>query len=237
MRHYAGVAFSFFSPILLYAGRSVGFVPSHWTIRNSYARGVARREFLSLLQAKSTVSEERKRLEQAQVDQPDKKAAVKYFDKKKGQVKVIDRPDPPKDDLEQQDLFLVMYIMLNLSSMMYIFSAIRKFAREATDGDGIDDFDIVNPELVLTQAYEGVRKFGESRYLKRVITLKDLATFLDENLSIFDKQDDFELNTEPGDMMNIMDIIDKAKNINADLREFDDGYAETQLVYGILVNQ
>lgn len=139
-----------------------------------------------------------------------------------------------------------------VSSVVYLFAAIREVTRRQEEiydkGWGVwpvsfftrkkVKITIREPQLVITQGHKGgIGEFGASRNLKRIITLEDLGKFINLNLELFDMIPDVEINTEKGDIMNTLDLIEKAGKIDGDLREFDDKFADTQLVYGILVNQ
>lgn len=115
----------------------------------------------------------------------------------------------------------------------------RRWTRKA-----VPPSDLQSPQLVYTQDYQGEdrrlpqQEGPDDTFIKREITVNDLATFIQENFDLFEKAPIEEINTQEGDAMNILDILEQAKRLeNAYLFEFDDQFADTQLVYAILVNQ
>jgi len=142
--------------------------------------------------------------------------------------------------------------MMQVSRVVYTFAAIREFARQEDtiydEGWGIwpisrftrkkVEIKIQQPQLVLRdQPTTKGTTFGNSRNIKSVIKLSELSEFIRLNVDILARIPNLELNSEKGDITNIYTLIKDAQSTDGDLREFDDRFDDTQLVYGILVNR
>lgn len=136
--------------------------------------------------------------------------------------------------------------------MMYAFATIRSIARGDTQlytrGWGfwpirpftrrkITCREVKDAHLVYTQD-ERVARGQENTFINRKIRLQDLARFIDSNVSLLKDAHIPDISLEKGDELNIKCQIEKAKKFkNVELREFDDQFADSRLVYGIVINQ
>lgn len=156
-----------------------------------------------------------------------------------------DPPPPPEPHPRSRDsdpkLKYLAGSLLAGSDLMYAFASLRKRVISndlRPDGDP-EKVDLVRPELIITQKHRELieEKRASRRYLKHEVTGPAVQSFIESNMDFVKSLPNDEVNTEDGAVDNVISILERLKDVNFGFVEFDDQFANKELVYGIAINR
>lgn len=164
-----------------------------------------------------------------------------YEDATKGELDKLREPGTSRNLDQDPKLKTLMVSLLAGSDVMYAFAALRKYANanEALPDGDPNKIRINQVQLILTQTHAKLVKEKRDihRYLQYEVTGRDIQRFIALNKELVDTIPNDQVNTQVGAIDNINAILKRLKHIDFGVREFDDQFAERQLVYGITVNR
>ena len=131
---------------------------------------------------------------------------------------------------------------------MYSFASLRDVVNDhsLTFGpadNGLEKVTFVKPDLIVTQKDEFDVNNRANAYLKRAVSAANLLEFLQSNRNFYNE--DLTFNEKHGDVaasdLDPLYCEDElrmmAEKFDAEFWEFDDKFADSQLVYGVIVNR
>jgi hypothetical protein len=100
----------------------------------------------------------------------------------------------------------------------------------------VEKIKLKSQHLILADEFDA-DKDDVTRNLKKDVVAADVIQFINDNLEVFDKMSNDEVNTDRESVWNIFQAEEFMKTKDAFLAEFDDNFANTECVYAVTVNR